>query len=206
MENLRVQFQHTADAVTLLGGVTVIEQHLRADIGDVGDDEYTHVNLLAETAIRYVEQVTGRNVENKKAIVEMHTLKDRFEVPFRIQRLTGFSYLNENFVETAVTTTDAFTVHKLTAPGVLELKLSYAKPDDYALDHPYPYKLTFDVAGDVDILTDNTTQTSRLFVVACLMYLAHLYENREAVAFSTGRPHTLPLAFESMVKTLKRIR
>ena len=207
MENIRVQYTNAVDGVTVLGGTNIVEQHLRADIGSVGDDEYTHVNMLAEIAIRYVEEITGRHVESKTATVDVHTLSDRLEMPFRIQTISAFSYVNESHATTTVSPiADVWNVYKTTSPSVLEQKLSWNMPTDYALDHPYPWTITFAVNGDLDILTSHTNQTSRLFIGAALMYLAHLYENREAAGFTTGRPYVMPLAFEAITKTLKRIR
>ena len=206
MENMRIEYAYTVDAITLLGGRNAVEEHLRVDLGDVGSNEYNHVLLLGEIAIRYVEQVTGRHVMNKTANVDVHTLHDRLEFPFKAQRLTAFEYTNENHVNTSVVIVDAWNIYKETAPTVLEQKLAWPMPTDYALDHPYPWRFTFDVYGDFDILSSSTTQTNRLFIGAALMYLAHLYENREAAGFSSGRPYVMPLAFESIVKTLKRIR
>lgn len=207
MENIRIQYTNAIDAITLLGGTTIVEQHLRADIGDVGDDEHTHVNMLAEIAIRYVEEITGRHIESKTATADVHTLFDRLEFPFRVDRVSAFTYVNDKHQTTTVTPVDdVWNIHKKTSPAVLEQKLSWNMPTDYALDHPYPWTITFVIDGDVDILTSHTNQTSRLFVGAALMYLAHLYENREAAGFTTGRPYVMPLAFEAITKTLKRIR
>lgn len=206
MENMRIEYAYVVDAITLLGGRNAVEEHLRVDLGDVGSNEYNHVLLLGEIAIRYVEQVTGRHVMNKNANVDVHTLHDRLEFPFRAQRLSSFEYTNENHGTTSVVVADAWNIYKETSPTVLEQKLTYSSPTDYALDAPYPFRFGFEVHGDFDILSSSTTQTNRLFIGAALMYLAHLYENREAAGFSAGRPYVMPLAFESIVKTLKRIR
>lgn len=206
MENTRIEYQYTISPITILGGATQIEQHLRVDIGDAGSDEYNHISLLAEIAIRYVEQLTGRHVQAKNAIVDIHTLHDRIELPFRLNAITSFTYTNDQHVETSVTADDVWRIHNRTSPSVLERKLAYQMPTDWALDDPYPWRIECTVAGDVDVLTTSTSQTSRLFVGAGLMHLAHLYENREAAGFTTGKPYVQPLAFESIVKTLKRIR
>ena len=206
MENIRIQYKYAVDGITLLGGVDTVEQHLRADIGAVDSAERNHVALLCEIAVRYIEQITGRHVQNKKAVVDIHTLHDRIELPFRMDRLTSVEYVNDNHQTTSVTVSDAFNIYKNTSPTVLEQKLDWAMPTDYSLDHPYPWTLTCQVLGDVDVLTESTNQTNRLFVGAGLMYLAHLYENREAAGFTSGRPYVMPLAFDAIVKTLKRIR
>ena len=206
MENIRVRYFYDVSPITLLGGTSVVEEHLRVDLGDVGSDSYTHVEMLAEISIRYIEQLTGRHVMNKTAVVELHTLHDRIELPFDLTRITSFTYLNEDHDETSIVVGDALNVYKSTSPSVLEQKLEWPTPTDYALDEPYPWKLTCDVSGDFDHTSTSTTQTNRLFIGAGLMHLAHLYENREAAGFATGKPYVAPLAFESIIKTLKRIR
>ena len=206
MENIRIRYIYDVSPITLLGGVDVVEEHLRVDLGSVGSASYNHVEMLAEISIRYIEELTGRHVINKTAVVEFHTLHDRIELPFDLTRITEFVYLNENHNPTTITVAEAFNIYKNTSPSVLEQKLEWPTPTDYALDEPYPWKLTCDVTGDFDHISSSTTQTNRLFVGAGLMHLAHLYENREAAGFTTGKPYVAPLAFESIVKTLKRIR
>ena len=206
MENIRIEYQYNVDPLTILGGVDIVESHLRADIGAAGSNEHDHVSMLAEIAIRYVEGLTGRHVQSKTAMVHVHTLPERLELPFRLNSIVHFKYTSDKHVETDVTPSDAFRIFNETAPSVLEQKLTWQHPTDYALDDPFPWELKCSVFGDLDILSSNTNQTSRLFIGACLLYLGHLYENREAASVATGRPYVMPLAFESIVKTLRRIR
>ena len=206
MENIRIEYFYDVDSFTTLGGVDIVESHLRADIGDVGSNERQHVAMLGELAIRYVEGLTGRHVQNKSANVYLHTLPERLELPFRLNRVSAFTYNSDQHTTKTVNVDDAFVIHKATSPSVLEQKLTFQSPTDYALDDPFPYKLECAVLGDDDLISTNTTQTSKLFRGACLLYLAHLYENREAGGISTGRPFVMPLAFESIVKSLRRIR
>lgn len=206
MENIRIEYFYALDSLTLLGGVDIVESHLRADIGDVGSNERNHVAMLGELAIRYVEGLTGRHVQSKSANVYIHTLPERLELPFRLDRVNVFSYNSDQHTTKTITVNDAFVTHNATSPSVLEQKLTFQSPTDYALDDPYPYKLECAILGDDDLVSTSTTQTSKLFQGACLLYLAHLYENREAGGVATGRPFVMPLAFESIVKSLRRIR
>ena len=206
MENIRIEYFYNVDSLVTLGGVDIVESHLRADIGSPGSNERNHVAMLGELAIRYVEGLTGRHVQNKSANVYLHTLPERLELPFRLNRVSAFTYNSDQHTTKSVTVDDAFVIHKATSPSVLEQKLTFQSPTDYALDDPFPFKLECAVLGDDDLISTNTTQTSKLFQGACLLYLAHLYENREAGGISTGRPFVMPLAFESIVKSLRRIR
>ena len=206
MENQRIEYIYALTPFTILGGQANVEQHLRVDLGSSGSDEYNYVEMLAEISIRYVEQLTGRHVVRKSAVVDLHTLRDRIELPFRVDTITAFTYTNEEHGTTTLTAGDVWRIHNKTSPSVLEVKLNYSTPTDYALDDPYPFRIECSLFGDVDVLTSSTDQASRLFVGAALMHLAHLYENREAAGVATGRTYVAPLAFESIVKTLKRIR
>jgi len=206
MENIRIEYFYNVDSLVTLGGVDIVESHLRADIGSAGSNERNHVAMLGELAIRYVEGLTGRHVQNKSANVYLHTLPERLELPFRLNRVSAFTYNSDQHTTKSVTVDDAFVIHKATSPSVLEQKLTFQSPTDYALDDPFPFKLECAILGDDDLISSNQSQTSKLFQGACLLYLAHLYENREAGGISTGRPFVMPLAFESIVKSLRRIR
>jgi hypothetical protein len=207
MEKIRIEYKSTVDAITLLGGADRIAEHLRADIGNEGSTERDHVELLCETACRYVSEITGRNFYRKTATVYLPYLMDRIELPFILDAITSVSYTNDNHTTTSVSDfADAFEIWKGGAPSVLEVRTDYATPTDVALDSPFPWSIVCGVKADNDVMHDNSTQVSRLLIAAALMYAAHLYENREAAGFTTGRPYVMPLAFESIVKTLKRIR
>ena len=138
MENMRIEYAYTVDAITLLGGRNAVEEHLRVDLGDVGSNEYNHVLLLGEIAIRYVEQVTGRHVMNKTANVDVHTLHDRLEFPFKAQRLTAFEYTNENHVNTSVVIVDAWNIYKENRANGVGTKVGMANAYGLRIGPPIP--------------------------------------------------------------------
>lgn len=78
---MRVSQKFQIDAFTLLGGETVVQEHLRIDISAAGTDR-AHVLLLAEASIRYIQEITGRTFVNTDAIVDLETLPPFFRGSF----------------------------------------------------------------------------------------------------------------------------
>jgi hypothetical protein len=201
---MRVSKKFAVDALTLLGGETVVEEHLRIDISAAGTDR-AHVILLAEASIRYIQEITGRTFVAGTATVDLEHLHPSFEVPFKASALTAVTYLAEGNAGTyTALDEDAFNLYSQTSPAVVTINETFTAPTDVSSSDAYPFRLTFTMPAESDRTTGESTQTSGIFKACALIYLAHLYENRQAVTSGGFRPYVMPLAFESFIKTLKR--
>ena len=224
----RIEIKHPiGDPFVILGGESAVEEHLRIDIPAAGgtaaqDAERNHLRLLAEAAIRHTIDMTGRSPVAGEAVVDTNTVPQRMELPFKATALTGARYLKDG--ETSYTTLglENFGLHSLTAPAILFARNSFTDPGDVDVDHPLPLRFTFTTAADDEVSTlavadDPSTagqdesvaeasQTSRVFQLCALLFLSHLYENRQAVAYATSKPIEVPLAFRHLVRSIARIR
>lgn len=201
---MRVSQKFQIDAFTLLGGETVVQEHLRIDISAAGTDR-AHVLLLAEASIRYIQEITGRTFVNTDAIVDLETLPPFFEVPFKPLTMASASYLETDNTGTyTALDVDDFKIYAQTSPGVVSLNKDYTGPSNVSGVDPFPFRFTFTTGADSDRTTGESVQTNKIFQSCALIYLSHLYENRQAVTSGGFRPYVMPLAFESFIKTLKR--
>lgn len=221
-----------ADPFALLGGEGVIEEHLRVEIPATADPvpaERTYFAQLVRTAIRHVADLTGRNPVAAIYRVHVPVIPLRLELPFRASQITSVGYLKQGATTyTAMDPVqDHFGIHGETAPAVLFSRDSITEPSDVDDDHPFPYKFTIQgladrertadaipaveddpATGGVDESTQAVAavdQLPRAFVQACLIYLSHLYENRQAVV-QGAKPYAVPLAFDHLIAQLRRIR
>jgi len=198
---MRISKKFTIDALTLLGGETVVEQHLRIDISAAGTDR-AHVELLAEASIRYIQEITGRDFVSSTATVDLETLPPFFEVPFKPYTLTSVSYLaTDNGGTYTALNVNHFNLYEKTAPGIVSINDDFTAPSDVSDVDPFPFRFVFTTGAESDRAA---VQPSAIFQTCALIYLSHLYENRQAVTSGGFRPYVMPLAFESFVKTLKR--
>jgi uncharacterized phiE125 gp8 family phage protein len=202
---MRVVKKFTVDPFTVLGGETVVEEHLRIDISASGTDR-THVSLLAEAAIRYVQEITGRIFVAGTVDVHFKEFPEFIELPFKASAVNSAKYYAETHAG-SLTTLDAsdFYLHKATSPSILSVKKDVTGPSNVANDIAYPFIFGFTQTAEVDTLSASADQVPRAFIACCLIYLTHLYENRQAVTSGGFKPYVMPLAFESLVKSLKRI-
>lgn len=219
-----------ADPFALLGGEGVIEEHLRVDIPATADPvpaERTYFAQLTRTAIRHVADLTGRNPVAATYRVHVPVLPLRLELPFRAQEITSVEYLKQGATTYTIISRLDFGIHGDTAPAVLFSRDSVTEPSDVDDDHPFPYKFTIAGLADRERTTDPVAaveddpatggvdeseaavaavdQLPRAFVQACLIYLSHLYENRQAVV-QGAKPYAVPLAFDHLIAQLRRIR
>lgn len=219
-----------ADPFALMGGEKVIEEHLRVDIPASADPmpaDRSYLIQLTETAIRHVSDLTGRNPVGATYRVHVPVIPLRLELPFRASQISAVEYLKDG--ETTYTSLNVsdFGIHGETAPAVLFSRDSIAEPGDTDTDHPFPFRFTIQGLADreretdpVDAIEDDpetegvdesapavaaVDQLPRAFVQACLIYLSHLYENRQAVV-QGAKPYAVPLAFDHLVAQLRRIR
>lgn len=218
----RVEFEfNISDPFTLLGGEAVVEEHLRLDIPASGD-ERTHLLALAEGAIRHTIDLTGRTPVAGTATLHTSTVPVRMDLPFRAASLDSVGYLKDG--ETTYTTIDAakFGLFGSHSPAVLFSRDAFTDPGDTELDHPFPFKFVFTTKADEELLTaavaddpatsetDETAaavyQTSRVWQLAALLFLSHLYENRQAISYSTSKPIEVPLAFRHLVASIARVK
>jgi len=223
----RIEIKHPiADPFTILGGETAVEEHLRIDIPAAGGTaaqtaERNHLLLLAEAAIRHTIDMTGRSPVAGEAVVHTNTVPQRMELPFKATALTAAGYLKDGDLTYTTLGLANFGLHAGTAPAILFARNSFTDPGDVDVDHPLPLRFTFTTAPDdeVSVLAvaddpstgaDETvaeaSQTSRVFQLCALLFLSHLYENRQAVAYSTSKPIEVPLAFQHLVRSIARIR
>lgn len=217
----RIEYDYPiSDPLTLLGGEAAVEEHLRLTIPASGA-ERDHIVLLAEGAIRHVIDMTGRAPVAGEATVHTSTIPVHLSLPFKIKELTSASYLKDG--ENTYTALDSthFGVYGNTNPGTLFSRNAFTDPGDTELDHPFPFKFVFKTAADDELKTlavvddpdtgtDETAaavrQTGRVFQLCALLFLSHLYENRQAVAYSTSKAIEVPLAFKHLVASIARIR
>jgi len=189
--------------LTLLGGETMVENHLRIDITPSGSDR-DHVVLLAEASIRYIQEITGRTFVDGTATVDLKNIPDVLVLPFKASSLTSIKYFKDtNTGASSALSNDDFRLYTTTSPSVIKPRSTFTIPSDVSESDPFPYQFTFATAADEDSL-GQPSQVPRTFIVCALIYLSHLYENRQAVTSGGFRPYVMPLAFESLVKTLKR--
>lgn len=196
-----------SDPFGLLGGEGVIEEHLRVTIPASGD-ERTYFLQIAETAIRHTADITGRNPVAATYRVHVPGIPVRLELPFRASSITAAGYLTTGSSTYTDLGVSNFGIYGDTAPTILFSRDSISEPSDRDDDHPYPFRFTITGLADTEQTTDGETPTSqvpRAFVHAALLYMSHLYENRQAVAFG-GKPYEIPLAFDRLVKSILRIR
>lgn len=224
----RIELKHPiADPFAILGGETAVEEHLRIDIPATGGNaaqaaERGHLILLAEAAIRHTIDMTGRSPVTGEAIVHTNTVPQRMELPFRATALTAAEYLKDGASTYSDLGLANFGLHGSTAPALLFSRNSFTDPGDVELDNPLPLRFTFTTAADSEVSviavaddpdtvgTDETvaeaSQVSRVFQLCALLFLSHLYENRQAVAYSTSKAIEVPLAFKHLVRSIARIR
>jgi hypothetical protein len=195
------------DPLTLLGGEGVVEEHLRVTIPASGE-ERNYFLQIAETAIRHTMDVTGRNPVAATYFVHAKGIPLRLELPFRATAITAAEYLKDGATTYSSLTASNFGIHGSTAPTILFSRDSLSEPSDRDNDQPFPFRFTLTGAADVETITASgdgqSTQVPQVFRHAALLYLSHLYENRQAVAY--GRAYEVPLAFDRLVKSLLRIR
>ena len=201
---MRIVQKFTVDPFTVLGGETVVEEHLRIDIAASGNDR-DHVSLLAEAAIRYIQDITGRTFVAGSADVHLSKLPNFLELPFKASAINSAKYYAKSH-SNSLTSMDAtgFRLHSETSPAVLSIRDTFTAPTDVSSAEPFPFVFEFTVTADVDQKDTSTSQVPRAFIACALIYLSHLYENRQAVTSGGFRPYVMPLAFESLIKTLKR--
>ena len=208
------RIEHTfeiTDPFTILGGETAIEEHLRLDIPASGA-ERDHLLLLAEAAIRHTIDLTGRSPVAGTTYVHTNHVPARMELPFRAASLDAVEYFKDG--ETTYTTiaTSNFGIHGNTSPSLLFSRDAFTDPSDIELDHPLPIRFTFTTLADdeVDTVAEGETpearQVSRVFVLCALLFLSHLYENRQAVTYTSSKALEVPLAFKHLVASIARIR
>ena len=214
----------------LLGGEEVIEEQLRVSIPATAEPvpaERTYFLQLAETAIRHTADVTGRNPVAATYRVHVQGLPVRLELPFRASSITAVDYLKDGETTYTSLETSNFGIHGETAPALLFSRDTFTEPSDRDSDHPFPFRFTIQGLADCERTADpvaaveddpNTgedetaaaidavDQVPMAFRQAALLYMSHLYENRQAVAFGNSRPYEIPLAFDHLVKSLLRIR
>lgn len=217
------------DPFALLGGEGVIEEHLRVEIPPSATPvpaERTYFAQLTRTAIRHVADLTGRNPVAAIYRVHVPVIPIRLELPFRADEITSVEYLKQGATNYTIISRLGFGIHGQTAPAVLFSRDSVTEPGDVDDDHPFPYKFTISGLADLEhtidpvdaVLDDPETeedesvpgvhadaQVPRAFIQACLIYLSHLYENRQAVV-QGARPYAVPLAFDHLIAQLRRIR
>ena len=210
-----------SDPFGLLGGETAIEEHLRIDIPASGA-ERDHLLLLAEASIRHTIDATGRTPVAGKATVHTNTVPVRMELPFKASTLDSASYLKDGETSYTDLGVDKFGVYGDHSPSILFSRNAFTDPGDTELDHPLPFKFTFTTAADAELDTeavaddpdtaevDETAarvyQTPRVFQLCALLFLSHLYENRQAVAYSTSKAIEVPLAFRHLVASIARVK
>jgi len=187
----------------LLGGEGVVEEHLRVNIPATGD-ERNYFLQIAETAIRHTMDVTGRNPVAATYNVHARDIPLRLELPFRSSAIASVGYLKTGASTYTALDKANFGIHGETAPTILFSRDTITQPTDADDDHPFPYLFQITGAADVDRTDSSTTSVPQVFRQAALLYLSHLYENRQAVAY--GRAYEVPLAFDRLVKSLLRIR
>lgn len=215
-----------ASPFTILGGSTIVAEHLRVDIPADGDVR-AYFNQLCEVAIRHVADLTGRNPVAATYRVHVSAIPLRLELPFRASQITGVGYLKQGAtIYTPLSLVD-FGIHGDTAPAVLFSRDSITEPSDVDDDHPFPYKFTISgladrerhedaipavdddpTTGDVDESAEAVAAVDHVphaFIQACLIYVSHLYENRQAVV-QGAKPYAVPLAFDHLIAQLRRIR
>ena len=201
---MRISQKFAIDALTLLGGETVVEEHLRIDISAAGTDR-AHVELLAEASVRYIQEITGRTFVDTSTTVDLETLPPFFEVPFKPLTLASAAYLaTDNAGTYTALNVNDFNLYKQTSPGIVSINDDFTALSDVSDVDPFPFRFVFTTGAESDRTTAELTQTSGIFKACALIYLSHLYENRQAVTSGGFRPYVMPLAFESFVKTLKR--
>ena len=194
------------DPFEILGGEGVIENHLRVTIPASGD-ERTYFLQIAEAAIRHTADVTGRNPVRATYRVHVPGIPLRVELPFRAASISAVGYLKEGATAYTSLNRDDFGIFGETAPSVLFSRDSISEPTDRDDDHPFPFRFTIVGLEDRERTDDDPVvdQVPKVFVHAALLYMSHLYENRQAVAFG-GKPYEIPLAFDRLVKSLFRFR
>lgn len=191
------------DPLSLLGGEGRVEEHLRVTIPASGD-ERGYFLQIAETAIRHTMDVTGRNPVAATFKVYAMTLPLRLELPFRSTALSSVQYLKKGESTYTDLEVSDFGIYGDTSPTILFSRDTITEPADTDDDHPFPFLFTIAGAADRDKTADNTEGVPVVFRQAALLYMSHLYENRQAVAH--GKTYEIPLAFDRLVKSLLRIR
>lgn len=212
-----------SDPFALLGGESVIEEHLRVTIpaaGGANEAERTHILQIAETSIRHVANLTGRNPVAATYRVHLSGIPFRLDIPGRISSMDAVEYLKQGATSYSSLDLSLFGFHGVTSPGVIFSRDTISEPADRDDDHPFPFRVTLSIMADTErtqdpVADDPATteidesaaavdQVPTAFRHASLLYLSHLYENRAAVVH--GRPVEMPLAFDHLVKSLLRIR
>lgn len=227
----RVELKYPiASPFSILGGETVIEEHLRIDIpaSDAANaQERTHLILLAEAAVRHVMDMTGRSPVDGEAVVYTSTVPQRIELPFKASSLQSANYIKDGLASYTAVDLSNFGFFGDRSPSVLFTRNAYTDPGDIELDHPFPWRFKFDLKADdelktlaVDAVVDDPNtgedetadaipevrQTAKVFQLCGLLFLAHLYENRQAVGYSTAKAFEVPLAFKHLVASIARIK
>lgn len=214
-----------ASPFTLLGGSSIVAEHLRVDIPADGDVR-AYFNQLCEVAIRHVSDLTGINPVAATYRVHVRTIPVRLELPFRASSITAVQYLKAGQTTYTALNASDHGIHGATAPSILFTRGTISAPSDADDDHPFPFLFTIaglpdrerhedaiqgadedDLATDEDETADTPAvdHVPHAFIQACLIYVSHLYENRQAVV-QGAKPHAVPLAFDHLVAQLRRIR
>ena len=165
-------------------GTGVVESHLRLTYSD----EPLYIDALAAAAVRSVEFEANEQHGAGTVSVYANNVPTSLTIPVGADRftLTAVEYLNESGAWTAVDEDDyGFTTQG--NPLVFEF-IGEKLPDDYDTEAVESFRITGTVAAKT--MPKNLQQ-------ACLLMLAHLYQNREAVV--NEKIYELPLAFTYLI-------
>jgi uncharacterized phiE125 gp8 family phage protein len=171
------------DLLTAIG-TEVVESHLRL----VYSDESLYIDALAAAAVRAVEAEANLYHGTGTVSFKANCIPTSWSIPVDAARFipTGVEYLNTSG---EWTTLDATKYHMTTQKNpMLFVHDSAVDPEDLDTDAIESFRINGTVSS-----VDMPAHLEQ----ACLLMLAHLYQNREAVV--NEKVYDLPLAFTYLI-------
>lgn len=169
------------DIVTELG-TSVIESHLRVTYST----ETSYLQLLAKASLEAVEKEVGDTFGGITAVAYHNVFARDFSLPYSADRITAVTiqYFDEDNTLQTVDSSN-YDLSNSGYPAVVRISGDFA-PTTLTEIGPDVQKVTVTVRPETEL--PNSIQQ------AVLLYMTHLYENREAV--TQGKAVEAPLAFK----------
>jgi uncharacterized phiE125 gp8 family phage protein len=170
---------------------TEAKLHLRID----HSTEDTYIASLIKAARLYVESIVGRALVTRTYTAKLDAFPSSpFYLPYPPLATVGSIKYTDDDAVTLTFASSNYTVDLYSEPGRVILNS----------DATWPSVTLADINGVEIVYTAGYgaagSNVPELFRQAILLLVAHLYENREAVAVAQGiSVTTVPLAFESLI-------
>lgn len=189
--DMRQTIRETASNFSVVTELTtgLIEGHLRVTY----TDESSYLTQLANVALESLERETNMNFRQFSIAANMDTFAREFTLPYEAALIGTpvVQYTNKSGTLETVPSDKVF-LNDVGAPTVINIDKDWS-PRSLTKKDPVVMKVTATVRAH----TLNATAKQ-----AILLFMAHMYENREAV--SAGKVVETPLAFKYLCSQIRK--